>query len=78
MGNENTGEINGEWLLLALIALGESQASAAAKMGKGRGHFTKHLNGSSFLKADSLALLARTFPTLNIRYVLTGEGSPLL
>jgi hypothetical protein len=76
MSNNNEGKVDGAWLLTGIKALGESQSSAALAMGKRRDYFQKHIKNETYFNAESLAEIARTFPRLNIRYVLTGEGSP--
>ncbi|QKZ15213.1 helix-turn-helix domain-containing protein [Spirosoma sp. KUDC1026] len=76
--NKSAGFVQGKWLQQALESLGETQSSAALKMGRHPSFFSKHINDKMYFGAEKLSELARTFPDLNIRYVLTGEGEPLL
>lgn len=75
--NVNSGLIHGEWLLIALKAQGESQASAATRLGKAKTYFTRHIKNRSYLNSESLSELATAFPSMNMRFVLTGQGEPV-
>lgn len=77
MSNVNEGRVDGSWLLIAIEAQGETQASAARQIGKRRDFFNEHIKGGIKLKSESLAMLARAFPTMNMRFVLTGQGDPI-
>ena len=79
MSNNRKGVINGVWLKKAVKAQGKTYRQTAEAMGLARADkFTSHTTNKSYLNAESLAQLALLFPTMNMRFVLTGEGSPLL
>lgn len=74
-----TKQVKGEWLRIALKAMGVRVIEAALTIGLSEARrLHQHMSDKSHLGCEHLAALARVYPQLNIRYVLTGEGSPLL
>ncbi len=78
MGKGKAGQPPGIWLKKAIKAQGESFTSTAQKLGKSKDKLDEHSQNKGKLGFDSLVELAKLYPTLNMRYILTGEGSPLL
>ena len=78
LGVENS-MIQGHWLKVALDAQKVTPYVAAKRMdNSGRADkIYNHISNKFHLSAESIAKLAHAFPTLNVRYVLTGEGSPI-
>jgi plasmid maintenance system antidote protein VapI len=71
-------EIKGEWLERAFRAQGVSIYRTAKTLAIRPDKYYNHISGKAHLSAESLAELALLYPTMNIKYILTGEGSPLL
>lgn len=71
--------VNGKWLKEAIEAQGTTINAYATGKGQDPEKYYRHVRSpKSKLNAESLAELAIDFPTLNLRYVLTGEGNPLI
>ncbi|QJW92019.1 hypothetical protein HNV11_22855 [Spirosoma taeanense] len=71
--------VQGKWLEDAFKALGVTAYKVCKQLEQDRpDKYYQHFKGRSFLNSESLAELARLYPKLNIRYILTGEDSPLL
>ncbi|UFH53147.1 helix-turn-helix transcriptional regulator [Spirosoma sp. KNUC1025] len=73
---EKKRDVEGKWLKEALAQQGISVYRLAKELGYSREKFYRHINNRTYLSSESLGELARKFPSMNMRYVLTGEGSP--
>ncbi|MBD2755926.1 helix-turn-helix domain-containing protein [Spirosoma validum] len=71
-------DIQGKWLREALAKQGVTVYRLAKELGYSREKFYRHINNKTYLSSESLAEIARKFPTMNMRFVLTGEGTPTL
>ncbi len=72
-------KIEGKWLREAVEAQGDSLKDCAEKLELSYPTtIYNHANGVSFMGAKLLSGLAKAYPTMNIHYVLTGVGSPVL
>ncbi|GAB4018431.1 helix-turn-helix domain-containing protein [Spirosoma koreense] len=71
-------EVEGKWLKEALAKQEVTVYRLAKELGYSREKFYRHVNNKTYLSSESLAEIARKFPSMNMRYVLTGEGSPTL
>lgn len=77
--SQHKGIVKGEWLKQAIEAQGTTINAYAISKGLDPEKFYRHVRSpKSKINAESLAELALDFPTLNIRFVLTGQGSPVL
>lgn len=74
---EKKANIQGKWLKEALAAQDISVYRLAKEMGYSREKFYRHIGNKTYLSSESLAEIATKFPTMNMRYVLTGEGTPI-
>ena len=74
---EKKTNIQGKWLKEALAAQDISVYRLAKEMGYSREKFYRHIGNKTYLSSESLAEIATKFPTMNMRYVLTGEGTPI-
>ncbi|GAB3792597.1 hypothetical protein GCM10028819_03080 [Spirosoma humi] len=75
---EKKTNIQGKWLKEALAAQEVSVYRLAKEMGYSREKFYRHIGNKTYLSSESLAEIATKFPTMNMRYVLTGEGTPVM
>lgn len=75
---EKKTNIQGKWLKEALAAQEVSVYRLAKEMGYSREKFYRHIGNKTYLSSESLAEIATKFPTMNMRYVLTGEGTPTI
>lgn len=75
---ERKSNIQGKWLKEALAAQDMSVYRLAKELGYSREKFYRHIGNKTYLSSESLAELASKFPTMNIRYVLTGEGKSVV
>ena len=75
---EKKTNIQGKWLKEALAAQDISVYRLAKEMGYSREKFYRHIGNKTYLSSESLAEIATKFPTMNMRYVLTGEGTPMM
>ncbi|GAB3994702.1 hypothetical protein GCM10028807_32910 [Spirosoma daeguense] len=79
MTKGKAGEPPGIWLKNAIQAQGKTLKEVSEMMGYVTpSKYDKHSQNKKKIGFDSLAELAHAFPTMNMRYVLTGEGSPIL
>jgi hypothetical protein len=79
MANKRKGIGKGIWLKEAIKAQGESFVSTAEKLGLSRpDKFTNHSTDKNYLNFESLVEVFALYPTMNARYVFTGEGNPIL
>lgn len=70
--------IQGKWLKQALDESGVSIYSIAKTLGIKPDKYYRHINDKNYLSGESLAMVAKLVPSINLHYVLTGEGTPLL
>jgi len=75
---EKKGDIQGRWLKEALAKQEITVYRLAKELGYSREKFYRHIGNKTYLSSESLGEIARKFPSMNMRYVLTGEGSPSL
>lgn len=75
---EKKNDIQGKWLKEALAKQGVSVYRLAKELGISREKFYRHIGNKTYLSSESLAAIARLYPSMNIRYVLTGEGVPII
>lgn len=75
---ERKSTIQGKWLKEALAAQDMSVYRLAKELGYSREKFYRHIGNKTYLSSESLAEIAGKFPSMNIRYVLTGEGKPVV
>ena len=79
MTSKRKGVAQGKWLKVAIKAQGETFVSTAQKLGIARPQkFTNHATDKSYLSFESLVEVFTLYPTMNARYVFTGEGDPVL
>jgi plasmid maintenance system antidote protein VapI len=74
---ERKSSIQGKWLKEALAAQEITVYRLAKELGYSREKFYRHIGNKTYLSSESLAEIAAKFPTMNMRYVLTGEGAPI-
>ncbi|MVM34279.1 hypothetical protein GO755_29885 [Spirosoma sp. HMF4905] len=67
-------KINGQWLVEAIEAQGETLHSAAKLINVDSRYFYAHKAGKTSISTAVLAALCQALPTLSERYVLTGRG----
>jgi hypothetical protein len=78
MTNKRKGVADGELLKKAIKAQGETFRSTADKMGLVRpDKFTNHATDKSYLNFESIVELLTLYPSMNARYIFTGEGEPV-
>lgn len=71
--------VRGIWLRNALDAAGVTPYQAAKRMGVKPDKLYRHINDDTkFLCSASLNQLWQAVPTLNLNYIITGQGEPLL
>lgn len=75
---ERKSNIQGKWLKEALAAQDMSVYRLAKELGYSREKFYRHIGNKTYLSSESLAEIASKFSTMNIRYVLTGEGKAVM
>ncbi|RZM01599.1 MAG: hypothetical protein EOO88_57775 [Pedobacter sp.] len=75
---EKKANIQGKWLKEALATQDISVYRLAKEMGYSREKFYRHIGNKTYLSSESLAEIATKFPSMNMRYVLTGEGTPMM
>ncbi len=69
--------IDGRWLKTALDAQRVGVHATARALGHIHHKYYRHINNHSYLNAQSMVELLLLYPTMNARYILTGEGSPV-
>ena len=85
MAYKEGSEIDGEWLKSAIRAQKDPLTgkratfrSTMTAMGIVNSDlFTEFAGGRAHINLETLAKVARLYPTMNMRFVLTGQGDPI-
>ncbi|WP_420147859.1 helix-turn-helix domain-containing protein [Spirosoma sp.] len=75
---QKKNDIQGKWLKEALAKQDVTVYRLAKELGYSREKFYRHIHNKTYLSSESLAEIARKFPSMNMRFVLTGEGGAVL